>query len=419
MINGEYLSSEKDKSSNDSGRDNEDEFMITRHHSEETKKKMSLVRLERKERLGYLNSPETRKKIGEAQKGKRLSEKTKVKLSLALKGKKKPSFTEEHKRKLSEALKGRSQPWNSGPKCHFWKGGISGKSLVSCTDCGKINSVRGDFLRKLKHPYRCLCCAIKRRIVIITPEQRMKLSLAHRRYLLDETFFSKINTEKKAYWLGFLSGDGAITENKIRLRLANKDIAHLMKFKTVIKWTGRDYQKEKNHATEVVFRSFKMVEDLACYFVTPRKTFTVRFPDIPKHLENHFIRGVFDADGCINKSKRVRRGDSGQIYISYGGEFNIEGNCEFLTVVQSRFVALGLPVGSLDYPGKRINRIRYGGVNQLRKLYGYLYKNGTVFLERKKELFEEILKNYHHEIIRDKNLFPFSSTTEFVMKSEA
>ncbi len=41
------------------------------HHSEKAKKKMREVRLERKKRLGYLNTPEARKKIGEAQKGEK------------------------------------------------------------------------------------------------------------------------------------------------------------------------------------------------------------------------------------------------------------------------------------------------------------------------------------------------------------
>ena len=90
--------------------------MLGKHLPEKTKKKMRKARLERKKLLGYINSPETRKKIGEAQKGKKLSEETKIKMSLALRGKKKPPFTEEHKRKLSEALRGKPQSWNAGEK---------------------------------------------------------------------------------------------------------------------------------------------------------------------------------------------------------------------------------------------------------------------------------------------------------------
>lgn len=54
--------------------------------TEEAKKNMSEIRKVRKIKLGYLNSPETRKKISDANKGKHPSEETKQKLSDAKKG---------------------------------------------------------------------------------------------------------------------------------------------------------------------------------------------------------------------------------------------------------------------------------------------------------------------------------------------
>jgi len=182
--------------------------MLGKHHSEATKEKMRQARLERKKQLGYINSSETRKKISENQKGKKLSEETKRKLSKVLKGKKKPPFTKEHKRKLSEALKGKSQPWNTGEKCHFWKGGMMKKIPAKCVVCGKINFVRKGLLLKKISPYKCIKCCNKGKKR--TLEYKLKSSLAHRKYNLEESFFTKIDNEEKAYWLGFLSGDGAI-----------------------------------------------------------------------------------------------------------------------------------------------------------------------------------------------------------------
>lgn len=283
------------------------------------------------------------------------------------------------------------------------------KNPIKCTKCGKIRFARRDYLKSLFHSYWCKYCKPHWRPE--TFEDRIKLSLAHRKYSLDESFFSKINTEEKAYWLGFLSGDGAITdENKIRLSL--KDKYHLKKFKKVIKWNGKDYYHRDTGALEVHFRSLKMTRDLARYFVTPRKTYTVRFPNILKPFERHFIRGVFDADGGINKATRVTQGKSGQIYVFYGGEFNIEGNKEFISDMQSRFAELGLPINSINYSGKNINRVRYGGINQLKIIHNYLYKNASVFLERKKNLFEEILKNYHCEIKKPDNQFNLISVSK-------
>lgn len=276
------------------------------------------------------------------------------------------------------------------------------KNPVKCTKCGKIRFARRDYLKALSRSYWCKYC--KPHWKPETFEDRIKLSLAHRKYSLDESFFSKINTEEKAYWLGFFSGDGTITdENRLKLRLAIKDKGHLKKFKEIVKWNGRDYFPKDQKALEVNFRSFKMVKDLARYFVTPRKTYTIKFPTIPKSLERHFIRGVFDADGCINKVVRITKGKSGQIYICYGGEFCIEGNKEFILALQFRLMELSLHRNSINYSGKTINRVRYGGINQLKIIHNYLYKNASVFLERKKNLFEEILQHYRCQIKRPAN----------------
>ncbi|PIR02037.1 MAG: hypothetical protein COV62_02435, partial [Candidatus Nealsonbacteria bacterium CG11_big_fil_rev_8_21_14_0_20_35_11] len=94
--------------------------------------------------------------------------------------------------------------------------------------------VRRDYLKRLTHPYWCKYC--KPYWKPKTFEDRLKLSRVHRKYNLDETFFEKTDSEEKAYWLGFLAGDSAITdENRLRLRLAIKDKKHLQRFKKIIK----------------------------------------------------------------------------------------------------------------------------------------------------------------------------------------
>lgn len=75
---------------------------FTGKHSEETKRKISLISLGRK------HTEESKRKLSEANKGKKLSEEHKRKIgvanSVALKGKK---HTEETKRKMGESQRGR------------------------------------------------------------------------------------------------------------------------------------------------------------------------------------------------------------------------------------------------------------------------------------------------------------------------
>ncbi len=99
------------------------------NHSEEDKKRISETRLKRKEKLGYLNSPETRKKIAEALKGKKRPD-----LSFVMKGKISPMkgkhHSEEAKQKMRLARRTEEQKEflrriNSKEKHPQWQGGKS------------------------------------------------------------------------------------------------------------------------------------------------------------------------------------------------------------------------------------------------------------------------------------------------------
>jgi hypothetical protein len=124
--------------------------------SEETKKKMSDAQLgKRNHRYGKNASDELRKKLRLARANRIITDETRLKISLSNNG---HIVTEETKRKISEANKGKI----AGDKHPFWKGGITPKNKRirntseykewrgavferdnwTCQDCGK----RGGFL---------------------------------------------------------------------------------------------------------------------------------------------------------------------------------------------------------------------------------------------------------------------------------
>jgi hypothetical protein len=84
---------------------------------QETKEKLRKGRLNRKRKLGYINSLETRKKISNSLTGRKLSEETKIKISKSKKGKI-PNIPQlfkkgQHISRLTEFKKG-GAPWNVG-----------------------------------------------------------------------------------------------------------------------------------------------------------------------------------------------------------------------------------------------------------------------------------------------------------------
>ena len=155
--------------------------------SEETRKKMSETR------KGKKPSEETRKKLSKVHKGKKLSEEHKQKLSEAQKGEKNNLYgkhhTEETKKKLSEANKGENNP--------NWKGGISTinmylrdyikpwkiysmkhsnyKSVISEKPFKHIHHVNKNFSEILELTFKISNIEIKETIVEYTSEELEKL----------------------------------------------------------------------------------------------------------------------------------------------------------------------------------------------------------------------------------------------------
>lgn len=145
------------------------------------------------------------------------------------------------------------------------------------------------------------------------------LGLKKKKYKVDETFFENIDTEEKAYWLGFLYADGCVRDfgNKVNITigLGKKDELHLEKFRRSV---GGDMPiaHYKDSLTgvynpKITVNCSKLGRDLIKHGCIPNKTYhRIKIPSIDKRLAKHFIRGFFDGDGwvsIVNEGKRNER----------------------------------------------------------------------------------------------------------------
>lgn len=125
----------------------------------------------------------------------------------------------------------------------------------------------------------------------------------------NEHIFDVIDTEEKAYWLGFIFADGYISsrDNGFELSLKGSDIEHLHKFNKFMEHNkdnvklGEVKNKDKTFLRcrwgIVNKHLWNTLNNLGC---TPRKSLTLQFPNISEELEIPFIRGYFDGDGCLS-----------------------------------------------------------------------------------------------------------------------
>jgi intein-encoded DNA endonuclease-like protein len=213
------------------------------------------------------------------------------------------------------------------------------------------------------------------------------ISESARKYKFDYSFFEKIDSEEKAYYLGFIVSDGCIHKNTLSITIQEQDSYILDKLKSILKFDGNLYNINYKKRSEkfsnqrgINLISTKLVSDLEKYGVVPNKSHKTKFPDIPEFLKSHFIRGVFDGDGCVSISGKTLN-------------INIVGNRELIEEIQ-KILIKNCNLNKTKFgrsKSENIVYVRYGGNLQCKKIFDYLYKDSNIFLQRKYEKFTSVL----------------------------
>lgn len=238
-------------------------------------------------------------------------------------------------------------------------------------------------------------------------KRKGKKKIANKKYNINSKYFKEINTEEKAYWLGFLYADGYVRmkndrSGELRLKLKQTDKSHIELFnsclnsnypikdlisKVIVK--GEEYSST---CSSLSIYNTEIVKDLFKQGCINNKTQKIRLPKIGKHLMHHFIRGYFDGDGSISKKNNN--------YIA-----NIVSNKIFIIDLKEYLEkALSMSINSWDYDNYSL--IIISKIDNIFKLYDYLYKNSNIFLKRKKELFNI---KYKYKIITPNNTYIYTN----------
>lgn len=216
-----------------------------------------------------------------------------------------------------------------------------------------------------------------------------------RRYSADDNFFDVIDTEEKAYWLGFLYADGYVSlkkensSNTLGCALASVDEPHLEKLKKSLQATnpiqryeGKGYNGEgkPTYYSRLHIRSDKLVEDAIKHGIVPMKTSILMPPTtIPESLTHHFIRGYFDGDGSWAKTGKT-----------FGYKLSVTGTEEFLLwMAQEMQLTPRLYSRHPDRDNNNFTLEAHARADVLKSIE-YLYKDATIYLDRKYELATKI-----------------------------
>lgn len=215
----------------------------------------------------------------------------------------------------------------------------------------------------------------------------------------DERYFQNIDSEIKAYFLGLIFTDGNvfIKENEcskkitqVSLTLKDEDRYILEILRKELK-TNRVITSDNRGSLTLSVRSNLMGEDLKKYNIVPNKSLTIHFPEIDENLKkyfNHFLRGIFDGDGSI----QFRIGDKRVKYsvgLSAGNPIVLEQIRDILVDELKLF-----PVSVYEYSNKYTCMLTWQSAKDMFKICEYLYKDSTIYLERKRKIYDDFKQYY-------------------------
>lgn len=205
-----------------------------------------------------------------------------------------------------------------------------------------------------------------------------------RKYPLIENYFEKIDSQEKAYVLGFAASDGYNSGRGLHFRINPKDIEILEFIKSQISPTSKIHNY--SNQADLSINSKRISEDLIKLGIIPNKSKTLKFPEIEEKYVRHFLRGCFDGDGSVSyrtyTDNRTKKG----IAIRY-----VSASLEFIKVME----AVLRICCKLKYRNPYIHKksgayyLQYWGYNNVSKIFYFLYKDSCFHLDRKYEKFKK------------------------------
>lgn len=226
---------------------------------------------------------------------------------------------------------------------------------------------------------------IKEGVAIRSRSEQNILTNQERGKKVDHSYFDEINSNRKAYILGFLAADGSITDknrNSIRLGLSSVDRGILEKIKEEIQIEReiKDFTTNDGYnVSSLTWSSANHKIKLSQFDIVPNKTFKkISMSKIPVEFKFSYLLGYYDGDGCFRSSGTTCR-------------FEIcscrpELLQEFALLINNKF-------GSDIKVNKAKSRDNYYTITYNTKyaeqLLDYLYSENDLFLKRKYDSYNK------------------------------
>jgi hypothetical protein len=235
------------------------------------------------------------------------------------------------------------------------------------------------------------------------PEVLRTNSEANRDYPTRDDYFSVIDTEEKAYWLGMLGADAAIDNKKncLSLKLQAGDRHLVERLRDAISPTrptldtGSYLKGEYFPQVKVEIPSRQLVTDLAKYGVTARKSLAHVPWNAPEEWQAAYFRGLVDGDGCW----RHQSGETSGHYVDLlGTPATVDAFAAFVARRLGNVPFCRFPHHTTD----GLFKVVFSRTATVQAIARILYDGATIYLQRKRAVADYILavplSNYHRGV---------------------
>ena len=221
-------------------------------------------------------------------------------------------------------------------------------------------------------------------------------NLNGRQFQVNSDYF-KTWSYNMAYILGYIATDGNVSQDRVlKLALQKQDRPLLEKIKEEIEFTGNIYDREihlkstnKNYESSYMnIYDREICSDLKKLNIISNKSLVLgRFDFIPDEYEMNFLLGVFDGDGSVGQSSSDRYKDSIQIRLRY-----FSASLEFIEYIKDTMEKHGFSEVKIRKEKRKNDfySLCYSTKDSI-KFYKDAYSNGTIWLDRKKEKFKDLI----------------------------
>jgi len=198
-------------------------------------------------------------------------------------------------------------------------------------------------------------------------------------------------TQEMSYVLGYIWADGALRNNGVGFVCVEDDVEILEFVKKVTKSSGKIYDIAPRKITNGNFcrpgkgfmlYSRKIVERLNELGVFKNKTYLdLSCPDIPDDMFSHFLRGLFDGDGCVSKHSRN------------GLSVDFTGSHKFIAEIRNRLISRLCVFPCKANVRGNVSSVRWCSKSDVEKIYCFMYNDAEFFLKRKQRKFRYEVKS--------------------------